>query len=137
MADVSITAANVLAGSNATIENGRAGATITAGQLVYKEAATRKWKLADSNSATAEVKTPSGFALNGAADGQPLAVLKKGDLTAGGTLVAGVAYYLSETPGGLQPVEDLDTGELITIAGVAKSTSVLAVNFMQSGVTSA
>jgi hypothetical protein len=135
MADVSITAANVLAGANAIIENGRAGATITAGQALYKEAATGKWKLADSNSATAEAKTPGGLALNGAADGQPLAVLKKGDITIGGTVVAGTSYYLSETAGGIQPVGDLASGELVTLIGVAKSASVLSVNLTPSGVT--
>jgi hypothetical protein len=43
--------------------------------------------LADSDSATAEARKPTGIALNGAALNQPLAVQKSGDITAGGTLV--------------------------------------------------
>jgi hypothetical protein len=51
MADLTITAANVLASGQATKETGVAGATITAGQPVYKEAATGLFKLSDSNAA--------------------------------------------------------------------------------------
>ena len=135
MADVTVTAASVLAGSNARIDHGRAGATITAGQVVYKENATGLYKLADSNSATAEVKTPEGIALNGAANGQPLAVHQGGDITIGGTLVAGTAYYLSETPGGIQPAADLGAGELVSQLGIAKTTAILSVNIIPAGVT--
>ena len=70
MADLTITAANVLPGSNAVTENGLLGATVTAGQAVYKEAATGTWKLSDADSATAEVRTVGGIALNGGAHRQ-------------------------------------------------------------------
>lgn len=133
--DLSITAANVIAAGGAEVEAGRAGATVTAGQTVYKEASSGKWKLADSNSATAEAREASGIALNGAADGQPLAVLKAGEITIGATLTAGTAYYLSETPGGIQPAADLGSGERVVLIGFAKSTTVLAVRFQRPGVT--
>lgn len=135
MADLVITAASVLAGAGATIERGTSGATVTAGQAVYKAASDSKFKLADSNSATAEVKEPYGIALNGASDGQPLSVMTLGDITIGATLVPGTAYYLSETPGGIQPADDLATGEKVSQIGIAKSASVLAVRVIKSGVT--
>lgn len=134
MADISITAANVVAGSGATTENGTLGATVTAGQVVYKDSADGLWKLADNNSATAAARTPHGIALNGGASGQPVRVLTAGLITIGGTLVAGVAYYLSDTPGGICPVADLLTGEYPTFIGIATSTSVLKVNITASGV---
>lgn len=134
MTDISITPANVIAGSNATVATGRAGATITAGQVVYKEAASGKYKLADSDSATAEVKAAAGIALNGAADGQPLSVLTSGDVTLGSVLTAGTAYYLSETPGGIQPAADL-AGEDVIQLGLAKSATVLSVRIQIPGVT--
>jgi hypothetical protein len=56
MAALTITAASVLAGSNASTENGTAGATITAGQVVYLDEATGKYGLADCNSATLGVR---------------------------------------------------------------------------------
>lgn len=134
MADLSITAASVLAGSNANVERGTAGATVTAGQVVYKDASTRRFGLADSNSATAGVRAAYGVALNGAATGQPLAVLRSGDVTIGATLTAGVAYYLSDTPGGICPVADVGSGEYPVILGIATSTTVLAVNIQAAGV---
>jgi hypothetical protein len=133
--DLSVTAASVAAGTNAQIENGTAGATITAGQVVYKEASSKKFKLADADSATSEVKSPYGIALNGASDGQPLSVIKSGDLTAGATLTAGGRYYLSSTAGGIQPEADLSTGENIALLGLAKSTTVLGVTIIVPGVT--
>ncbi|MDO1560416.1 hypothetical protein Q0812_13355 [Brevundimonas sp. 2R-24] len=134
MADLSITAASVLAGSDASIVHGTAGATVTAGQVLYLDTTANTWKLADNNSATAAVRAPQGIALNGAGAGQPLAVHRGGDITIGAALTAGVAYYLSDTPGGICPVADLASGEYPSIIGIAKSTTVLDVNFQSSGV---
>jgi hypothetical protein len=133
MADISITAANVVAGSDAVRESGTAGATVTAGQLVYLDTSDMKYKLADSNGAAA-LRVPNGIALNGASNGQPLSVQKGGDITIGGTMTAGIPYFLSDTPGGLCPLPDIGAGEFSCIIGIAKSTSVLAVNIQPSGV---
>jgi hypothetical protein len=133
MADISITAANVVPGSDAVRESGTAGATITAGQLVYLDTSDMKYKLADSNGAAA-LRVPNGIALNGASNGQPLSVQKGGDITIGGTMTAGIPYFLSDTPGGLCPLPDIGTGEYSCIVGIAKSTSVLSVNIQPSGV---
>ncbi len=135
MADLVITAANVISGSDAAIDHGRAGATITAGQVVYKESSSGKYKLADADGASVEIKTPVGVALNGASDGQPLAVQTSGDITIGGTLTAGSVYYLSSTPGGIQPYADLGSGEYVALLGLAKSTTVLALRITVPGVT--
>lgn len=134
MADLSITAANVVAGSNARVVNGIAGATVTAGQVVYRDATTKKFGLADCDSATAGVRVAFGIALNGASDGQPLAVLTEGDITIGATMTAGLAYYLSPTAGGIGVVGDLGSGDYPTLIGIAKSTTVLAVEINASGV---
>lgn len=134
MADITITAANVVAGGSAVKVDGTAGATITAGQVVYRDASTGRYLLADCDSATAAVRSPVGIALNGAANGQPVEVLTKGSVTIGATLTAGVAYYLSGTPGGICPVADLSTGDYPTIIGIARSTSVLDVLIHESGV---
>lgn len=134
MTDISITAANVARASSSGTEQGTAGATITAGQVVYLDAADNKYKLADSNSATVAARTPVGIALNGASNGQPLAVHKRGSITIGGTLTPGVAYYLSDTPGGICPVADVGSGEYATLLGIASSASVLKVDIQESGV---
>jgi hypothetical protein len=91
--------------------------------------------LADSNSATAAAKIAGGIALNGAALNQPLAIATSGDVTIGATLTPGSPYYLSETPGGIQPAADLTTGENVCQLGFAKSASVLSIAIQNPGVT--
>lgn len=136
MSDISITAANVAAGTGAVIERGTAGATITAGQVVYKDASDGKYKLADSDSATAAVRSPTGVALNGASNGQPLSILKSGPITIGGTVVAGTAYYLSSAnPGGIAPLADIAAGDDPILIGLAASASVINVDVQDPNVT--
>ena len=136
MSNLSITAANVVAGSDATITRiYKAGESITAGQAVYRASDTGKWMLADSNSATAEAKTAQGIALHAASNNQPLAVQTEGDITIGATLTAGSPYYLSDTAGGIQPAADLASGENVCLLGLAKSTTVLALKIQAPGVT--
>jgi hypothetical protein len=133
MTDLVITAANVIAGTGAVTENGTLGATVTAGQALYKLSTDNKWYLADNNSATAAVRQATGIALNGGGAGQPVRVLRSGLVTIGATLTAGVTYYLSDTPGGICPIADVGAGEYSCIIGIATSTSVLSVNIQYSG----
>lgn len=135
MADLSPTAANVIASSDALLENGNLGGTAVPGDVLYKDSSDGLWKLADSDSATAAAKAPQGIALNGGSSGQPVRVLRSGDLTLGAILTAGVAYYLSNNPGKICPVADVSTGESPSFIGIARSTSVLRVNITLSGVT--
>lgn len=135
MASLSITAANVIAGAGATIERGTAGATITAGQVVYRDTADGKYKIADADSATALARDPRGIALNGASNGQPLAIIRAGDVTIGATMTAGLAYYLSPTPGEIGVVGDVLSGDDPIIIGQAKTTTILTVKISDPGVT--
>ena len=63
--------------------------------------------------------------------GQPMLV----DITLGEVLTAGVAYYLSDTAGGICPVADLGAGEYPCLIGIANSTTVLRLGFNYSGVS--
>jgi hypothetical protein len=136
MADLTITAANVVAGSNAIVNRSRnAGETVPAGKTVYLSSTTKKWQLADSNSATAEAKKAGGVALNTASLNQPLAVATGGDVVMGATLVPGSPYYLSETPGGIQPAADLGSGENVCQIGLAKDATTLTIDIQAPGVT--
>ncbi len=134
MADISITASAVLAAASAVTETGVAGATITAGQMVYRDTADRKYKLADANGASALIRTPRGIALNGGSDGQPLTIAREGDITMNAVLTEGVAMYLSDTAGGICPVADVGSGEYATVLGIAKSSTVFALSINASGV---
>jgi hypothetical protein len=127
MTDLTLTAASVVAGDNAQRAAGVAGETIAAGKAVYLSSTTKKWMLADSNSATVEARKAAGIALNGASLNQPVDVQTSGDITIGATLTPGIGYFLSDTPGGICPVADVGAGEYVCQLGLAKSTTVLSV----------
>ena len=134
MVDITVTVTAVIAGSNAKKESGIAGETIAQGKVCYRRASDNKYMLADNNSATAEARMARGISLNSAALNQPLTITTGGDLTLNG-LTAGTAYYLSDTPGGICPLADLLTGEFVCLLGLAKSTTVLAVDIQYPGVS--
>lgn len=133
MVDIVVTAASVLKGSDALIEQGTAGEAITQGQAVYLDSADGKLKLSDNN-ATGK-KTVRGIALNAASAGQPITIQRSGDLTLNAVLTAGARYYLSGTAGGIMPEADLTTGMDVVQLGLAKSTTVLALDVQTPGVT--
>jgi hypothetical protein len=125
MADLSITPANVVAAAGVVTRQGVAGATITAGQVVYLDPADDRYKLADSDAVPSAGFNRLFLALNGAANGQPLNVLRSGLVALGAVMTAGTSYYLSDEPGGIAPRADLATGDDVILLGVAASTSVL------------
>lgn len=133
MADLSLTASAIVAGSGAYVLSGTAGATITAGQAVYLDSSDSKYKLADCDSATAAVRDVVGIALNGASDGQPIDIITEGDLTVGSVLTGGIPYFLSPNAGGICPIADIAVGDYYTIIGIAKSATVLSVKIHASG----
>jgi len=135
MADISITAANVVAsGTGQGRTSGTAGETIGAGKNVYLDPTLHKWMLADSNSATAAARHAGGVAANSASLNQPLNVFTSGPVTIGGTLTANIPYFLSDTPGGLCPIADVGTGEYLCQIGLAISTTVLNIDIQFTGV---
>lgn len=135
MADLSVTAASCVPVAPYTLKYGIAGATITAGKPLYLDSATNTWKLADSNGASDEIRKATALALTGSSAGQPVAYMTEGDVTLGATMTAGVAYYLSDTAGGICPVADLGAGEYPCLIGIANSTTVLRLGFNYSGVS--
>src|SRR5687768_17532041 len=102
MPDLSVTAASVLKGSS-TPSMVTAGATVTAGQYVYLDTTTSTYKLSDADGSSG-ANAVDGVTLNGAATGQPVAIIpaSSGDATFvhGFTgVVAGDTIFLSDTPG--------------------------------------
>jgi len=132
MADLSQTAANVVADPGFTSQSGTFGGAIDAGMPVYVDTADNKLKSADNN-ASALTATVLGLALNGGANGQPGVVITKGDINIGATLVVGETYVLSATAGKICPIGDLAAGNYVTVLGVAISTSKLRLAPIVSG----
>lgn len=135
MADLTITAANVIAASGARTIAGTAGATITAGQVVHISPANRRFVLADADAAGVGSITAFYIALNGASNGQPMVTLRLGDVTIGATMVAGTEYYVSPNAGGICPRADLSGGDNLILLGIASSTTVLKFDPIIPGVT--
>jgi hypothetical protein len=132
MADITITPGNVVPSAAVAgtqrIFRATAGATITAGQLIYLDTAdASKAKLADANSATALARVPIGIAINGASSGQEVAYVKEdNNLAIGATVSNGAAYVLSATPGGIAPIADQTTGWFPCIVAVGISSTRVA-----------
>lgn len=132
MADLTITAGNVVPSSTASTLHGTAGAAITAGQAVYLDTTTNTYKLCDADVAASAVC--AGIALNGASSGQPITILTDGQITIGATVVRGTAYYVSLTAGGICPAADISTGDYVSLIGIADSTTTILVKRINTGV---
>lgn len=132
--DLSVTAGSVTVGTGTVnTEPGTAGATITAGQAVYKDTAGL-FQLSKANGAAA-LRTVYGVALNGASNGQPLTVLKSGNLNPGATVVVGTVYVSSgTTAGGIAPTTDLATGWYTSIIGIGTASGNILVQINNGGV---
>lgn len=137
MADIAVTSTLVVPSSTARIERGIAGVAITAGQVVFLDATTGKWALADTDSATAAVRAAHGIALNTSAINQPIAVCTAGLVTMGATLVAGSPYFVSGDPGGFCLIADVLAGDYPCIVGVATTTAIMNVGIVYAGVVKA
>jgi hypothetical protein len=130
--DLAITAGSLIPSTSAVMRDGVAGVAITAGQLVYKDTADNKLKLADANGASALIRTPIGLASNTAGIGQNVRyIISDPDLTIGGTVSNGAAYVLSATAGGVAPIADLTTGWYPCL--VAIGISATKVSFRATG----
>ena len=138
MSAISITAANVLASAQAIKEQCIAGATITAGQVVYLDTSTGTVKLADAD-ASATTARAYGIALGGASSGQPILICKEDpDFTPGGTLSISAAaddavYILDGTAGAFCPIGDIAAGDYPVVIGVAKSATKMFFKIVGGG----
>lgn len=135
MADLSITAAQVLPGTGAKYFDGTAGATITAGDLCYYDTSAGTVKLADAND-SATTATVAGIALNGASAGQPVKLQTAGTITigAGASITAGEIYVASATAGGICPEGDLAAGHYVSMIGVGDASDGIVMEINNSGV---
>ena len=135
MADLSITAGNVVPDDGYSFVDGIAGETVTAGVGVYLKASdTRYWKAhCETSSATAVL---AGIALNGAAAGQPVRIQTGGTITIGATVGVGTVYLLS-TAGLFMPHGDIATSDYISPLGVATTAAKIKLGILVSGVQKA
>jgi hypothetical protein len=137
MADLTVTAANVVPAANAQIARGTAGGQIGTLEPLYADASD-SYKLkrgAHTNAATAELV---GVSLHPAEAGQPVAYITGGDVAVGSILTAAMVYVLGSAAGKISPSGDLDSSSPNTrygsIVGIATSSSNLRIGILNSGI---
>lgn len=133
MADLTITAANVgVSDGNTRTQIVQVGEAVTHMQSVYLDSSTNKYMLADADAAGED--GASGVTITSAPlDGYAM-IATRGKVKAGATITVGKIYVLSDTPGGIKPVDDLATGDKVTILGVGVSSTEIDINIIASGV---
>ena len=134
MADLTITASQVLPGTGVTQANGTAGETITAGQPVYKDSTdSNHLKLAGAAS-TAAIATCVGISAHASLDGQPLTYYTAGLVTigAGAAPAEGVMYTLSTTAGKITTDAIVST-EYLTYLGTANGSNQIDISLDVTG----
>lgn len=126
MADLSITPANVEAGTdNPAIVDGNAGEAFDAGDVVYLDATSQTWfKALNDTEAHAAAR---GLALGTAeAAGQRVGIQQRRSITVGSaSIVVGEVYVVSSTAGKMCPASDLTTAQWVTIVGVGESATTI------------
>lgn len=132
MADLSITAANVVAGTGATFKDGTAGATILAGQPCYLDSATTTYKLGICNALAAS--DVIGIAMHNALTGHPLRMQTGGEITIGATVEIGRVYVLSVNAGMIGVAADLSAGEFPFVIGIGKTAAIITLVMRGTGV---
>lgn len=128
MADVTVTAAEVLPTATTEFATGTAGETITAGEPLYKKSADSDalWKCDADTSAESDCV---GIALCSGGDGQQLVYATGGSIDPGFTAVVGEAYAVSATVGRIAPVSDITTtDDFVTFLGIATTAANLKLS---------
>lgn len=138
MADLAVTASQLLPGADAGIESGVSGEAIAQGDWLYLKASdSRLWK-ADNDAAAAEAAECVGQALTAAAAaGQPVRYAARGTVVqgAGAAPVRGTVYVLSSTAGKACPAADLGSGDRVTVLGVGDASNGIKLQIHRSGIT--
>jgi hypothetical protein len=135
MADLTVTAASVIAGTNAITESAIAGETLTAGQVVYKKASDGKYYKAQCDGTTEEAGSGGlGIALHAAGANQPIRFQRGGGLVIGATTVKTSIYCLSATAGGICPEADLvSTNKRVYIGYATDTSGTFVVSLLYTG----
>ena len=121
MADITVTAANVLKTAASIVTGVVAGESLTAGQCVYLKASDGKLWKAQADGTAAEAAAV-GITLHAAGANQPVAYATAGTMNIGGTTAKLTTYVVSAAAGGIAPMADLTSGQYITELGYATAT---------------
>ncbi len=124
MANLTITAANVVLTADSVPFYGTAGETLVQGQPVYYRDSDLRWWKAESGDTVAKAQATAIVVTPAVAGGQ-VGLCGTGSLSLGAILTLNTLYVLSATNGLICPIADLVATDWVTLIGVPKSTSVL------------
>jgi hypothetical protein len=137
MAAITVTATNFRLSSDSTIKTAQAGEAVTAFQLLYrKQLDSKVWLAVNSTEAEADffgiASTPA------AADGYLCYVPATAGISvesAGTPFTKGSTYVIGDVAGQMMDAADAASGDWVTIAAVATSTSKIKIVNSQSGIS--
>ncbi len=132
MADLTITASNVVAGKGATTTTGTAGEALAAGDAVYKDSTDNDNLKKCLHNTTAAAANAVGIVLAAVSDNATATYITAGDLCLGTLLAIGSVYAVSATAGRIAALADAGSSDYATILGVATGTAVLSVKIVTS-----
>jgi len=127
MANLVITSSSVLTTDKPTTHE--AGENIVAGQLITL--INGVVYIADKN--TADKNKTGGIALNSCSIGQHISFTNSGEFESDATIVAGQVYVLSDA-GNIAPIQDLITGDYVSVIGYGLTVSTLKLNAIITGI---
>ena len=131
MADLVITAANVVRYDGAETARGLARETITAGQVLYRHTDGKVYKALDDTAAHADC---IGVALCNASADQPVVYATVGEYNPGAAVTVGEVYGLTDTAGGVGLISERNLLDFITVLGVATTTSRIDIKIDVAGI---
>jgi hypothetical protein len=109
---------------------------IVPGNWVYADAANNLEYRAAADT-TAATSLVSGLALTPAAAGRFFQLQTGGASDVGGVLAVGVTYGISDTAGGMKPIDETAVGKFPCVLGSATLTGRLEINIQSLGVAKA
>lgn len=134
MADVIVTTGSVAIKSlNRRATTGTGGAALTAGQFVYLDAGTNRYKGAVNSSEAAA--TCRGLTTDPTADGEFIAIYGQDGTVVdlGATLTEGTWYTVSSTAGNIHPYADLLSTEWLSWVGYGNGDGDLVMYLINTG----
>lgn len=123
MADYSPTAANVKWNSGKRPRIVKAGATIAAGNVLYKDTSDGEWKKYDADNDPAGLEF--GLAVSDGVDGRDMLICERGaNVNIGFTTTAGTPIVASAANAGeMAPETDLLTGDFYVLVAIGDGTA--------------
>jgi len=137
MADITITAGNVVPGSPNYAEPVKIGTTVATGKILVYDTATESWILASNASLALSGSGNAGnlrLALANGVSGQIVGAARPGSKVTVGTVLTKGRWYVLSTNGNISPEGDLTTADLSVLIGYAETTSLLVFSPVSTGV---